>query len=376
MVRSSDAQAQGISVKCRSAREEAELAAFLDRLHLYADVVLERHLAEDGMRTLSLRLRPSSFAAWTPGFDTINLSSRLHADREEMANALKREILVAMLASPVMFDYPSADELLASIRIRRNIVLAGQHTALNFRTDAADRPEDCWQYDEDNGFVVRHGHSLIDALRKATQPDLSGRMYAFSCYRATEYVLLLGIAEELESANPDLLARLQLQCETRVIRSGQFHDVFLREYGAQETPLPLRYYVPGDRLWFRNPDDTSSDVTGYEGSWVIYLGGGLFTNFWKRECPYTLESKSIEIFHWRDALRQGGDGEWMVDEVVVEDRIRATQKNPAEMRRILGEMMRWREPKGCYGHGGCLDTTREYPRWICPDTGDIHLPLH
>src|SRR3546814_17994260 len=76
---------------------------------------------------------------------------------------------------------------------------------------------------------------------------------------------------------------LQRQWETRAIMSGQFHDVFLHEFGSMTEPLPPKYYIPGDRLWFRNPDEHSSNVEGYEGSWVFYVGDGLFTNFWKRD---------------------------------------------------------------------------------------------
>ncbi|MBL8490281.1 MAG: hypothetical protein JNM82_05825, partial [Rhodocyclaceae bacterium] len=48
---------------------------------------------------------------------------------------------------------------------------------------------------------------------------------------------------------------------------------------------------------------------------------------------------------------------------------------PAEVADILGHMERLREPKGCYGNGGCIDTTREYPRWVCPGTSDLVLPM-
>ncbi|OIP14174.1 MAG: hypothetical protein AUK50_12085 [Comamonadaceae bacterium CG2_30_57_122] len=58
----------------------------------------------------------------------------------------------------------------------------------------------------------------------------------------------------------------------RPIRSAEFHKVFLREQGSMESPLPPRYYVPGDRTWFLNPDDASAEASGFEGSWVMYLG--------------------------------------------------------------------------------------------------------
>ena len=93
-------------------------------------------------------------------------------------------------------------ELESAVRIRRRIVQAARKTALAFDTEHAERPEGYWTYDEERGFTILPGRSLIEGLRRATQPEASGQLYAFSCYRATEYVTVLGIAQELEEANP------------------------------------------------------------------------------------------------------------------------------------------------------------------------------
>ena len=156
--------------------------------------------------------------------------------------------------------------------------------------------------------------------------------------------------------------------------SGAFHDVFLHEYGSMAAPLPPKYYVPGDRLWFRNPDERSADVTGYEGSWVFYLGDGLFSNFWKRDAPFTLTAKCLEIYHWRHGVYLDAAGQPQMDENIVAERVRASQNDPAECGRILQRMLRLRDPKGVYRQGGCIDTTREYPRCILPGSADIRLP--
>ncbi|OHC68195.1 MAG: hypothetical protein A2045_06375 [Rhodocyclales bacterium GWA2_65_20] len=315
--------------------------------------------------------------AWVPGYDTTGIRERSRRDPQGQPRAecdLEREILIAMLAAPLDFEFPGCDEALACVRMRANIARAGARTALAFHTTKAERPEDYWVDDPERGFIVRPGKSLIEALRLATQPEASGMLYSFSCYRATEYVILLGIAQELATCNPPLFAQLQRQCETRVIRSAQFHDTFLIEYGSMEEPLPPQYYVPGDRLWFRNPDAASSDIIGYEGSWVFYLGGGLFSNFWKSDQPYTLASKCIEIYHWRHGARRDAGGEPAMDEDVVEARVRATQADPQAAAEIVARMMRLRDPKGIYAEGGCIDTTREYPRRVCPGTADLVLP--
>lgn len=77
--------------------------------------------------------------------------------------------------------------------------------------------------------MLKPGCALIPSLIKATQPDVSGKLYSFSCYRATEFVILLAIAQEVQHTNPDLLGRLQQQWQQCPIMSAQFHEVFLHE---------------------------------------------------------------------------------------------------------------------------------------------------
>ena len=320
-------------------------------------------------------LRYELQAAWMPQHNTLSLHQQLAQEAlSSDAMALEREIVVALLGSPLRFSFASLEALTSHVRVRRHMTLAARKTALAFKTEAAERPEDHWQYDEERGFTLKPGRCLIDALIAATQPEATGKLYDFSCYRATEYVILLGIAQELQTHHPDLLAQLQAINEVHAIRSGQFHDVYLVEYGSMAQPLPARYYVPGDRLWFRNPDERSSDVMGYEGSWVIYMGGGLFSNFWKRDQPFTLESKAIEIYHWRDGVHTNTQGQLQMDEGVVEQRVAQTLADPQAVQQVLSRMLRMRDAKGVYAEGGCLDTSRECPRSVSRDHCELVLP--
>lgn len=331
------------------------------------------HIAEKNRNTVALSLSPEWARRWAADHDTRHLCRHLNLDTRANSDDLEREILLAMLVSPVPFRFPNYQELASALKIRRNIVLNARMTALSFSTDAAERPPEYWRYDEDTGFTILPGKSLIGALQKATQPDESGKRYSFSCYRATEYVILLSIAQELSQCNPELYLNLQSQWEKKAIMSGRFHEVFLQEYGSMEEPLPAGFYVPGDRLWFRNPDEPSSDVTGYEGSWVFYLGNGQFTNFWAPETPYNLTTKCVEIYHWRNATRKDGAGELQMDEDRVEELVRASLRDQQEVERILEMMLRLREPKGVYRNGGCIDTSREFPRLVCPGSSDMAL---
>ena len=346
----------------------------LDARDLAAMVQTESGLDGQG-RWLRLWLAPCSTQAWAPGHDTMRLAETLGLATQTSAADLQREILLTLLMSPTGLDVPSPDELVSTIRIRRNIVQAARRTTLAFDTQAAERPEDCWTYHEDKGFTLLPGVPLIDALIKTTQPAVSGRLYSFSCYRATEYVILLGIAQELAQCNPELFERLQSLWQQRAIMSEEFHNVFLREQGSMDAPLPPLYYVPGDRVWFRNPDEASADACGFEGSWVMYLGGGEFTSFWKQGQPYTLTRKCVEIYHWRHGLYQDAQGESQIDEERIEPLIEATLANPVELARVMALMTRWREARGVYTEaGGCMDTTREFARWVRPGSTDMTIP--
>ncbi len=323
---------------------------------------------------VTFKLKDEYRKKWAPEWNTNRLYETLSLGGYQVKQDLDKEIVVAMLLATIPFTFPSYEEFFSAVQIRHHVVMAGHLAALNFDTDAAERPEDYWHYDEEAGFLLNAGQSIIDALIKATQPKDIESAYSFSCYRATEYVILLSIAQELKTVNPALLKRLEERSESRAIRSGEFHEVFLKEYGSIEQPFPMKYYVPGDRVWFRNPDSRSSDISGYEGSWVIYLGHNLFTNFWKRDQPFTLETKCIEVFHWKDGAYLDQDGELQMDESIVESCVAKTLADPVSYQKTLERMMRYRDPKGVYDQGGCIDTSRESPRLVCPHTSDIHIP--
>ena len=138
--------------------------------------------------------------------------------------------------------------------------------------------------------------------------------------------------------------------------------------------LPPKFYVPGDRTWFRNPDSHSSDAAGFEGSWVFYLGNNQFTNFWKREEVFTLTTKCVEIFHWQHGTYRDDSGRLQIVEARVAEFVGASLSNPYEVAEIMERMLRICDPSGIYADGGCIDISREYPRWVRPGTTDLVMP--
>ncbi len=310
----------------------------------------------------------------TPDFDTTGLAQALGLDVLRRAKDLELEILLAMARSPVTFVFPSVREFESAIRVRRFAAQAARQAELSFDTEGLERPREYWSYHPETSFTLLPEVSIIDALVHTIQPALSGVTYTFSCFRASEYILLLALALELREVNPGLHAQLETRWTRRAMMSEEFQSVFLREYGSQQAPIPLKYYVPGERIWFRNPHEPSSDVRGYEGSWLYYVGAGQFNNFWKRKTPYTLVTKCLEIYHWRHGLRADATGKLSIDESVVEQHVAESLLNPAEIARIMDLMMRYRDPGGVYAQGGCIDATREATRCLHTQTTDILIP--
>ncbi|MBM3386464.1 MAG: hypothetical protein FJY36_02160 [Betaproteobacteria bacterium] len=353
-------------------RDEAQFRLWLDELGLHQGVITHQLIAGADTPILC-QLDPCFRIQHMPLHDTLAIHQRWQQFHRQ-ALTLEQETVLALLAAPQTLTFADLPALQSHVRVRVHIAQAGRCTALAFKTQAAERPEAFWHYDEAHGFLLNPGCDLIEAIEAATQPEATGKLYDFSCYRATEYVILLGIARELRAHHPELYAQLQQTCERHAIRSGQFHEVFLIEYGSLQHPLPAHYYIPGDRLWFRNPDARSSDIEGYEGSWVIYLGQGQFSNFWERDRPFSLESKCLEVHHWRDGVCTTAQGQLEMDETQVARAVANTRNDPQALLAALDRMMRLRDPQGVYAEGGCIDASREFPRSVSRHHGQLVLP--
>jgi hypothetical protein len=65
-----------------------------------------------------------------------------------------------------------------------------------------------------------------------------------------------------------------------------------------------------------------------------------------------------------------------MDESVVEACMVDTLRNPTKLKWVLQRMMKMRDPKGVYADGGCLDSTREYPKQIFPGISELNLPRY
>jgi hypothetical protein len=238
--------------------------------------------------------------------------------------------------------------------------------------------EDDWLDNEativdEGAFILRSGESLVEALEAALCPEVTGKRYSFSCREASEYLMLYGLTKELETSNPSLLEKITAQGRSKPLIADDFNEAFLFERGSRERPFPKHCYVPGGRVWFKNPDEQSVEADGFEGSWVCYLGAGEFVNLWDKNKPYSIEKKCIEIYHWRHGVNTLESGSVAMDEHIVDEKMQATFSDAEETRRILALMMEYRAPPGVYGTGGCIDMSRDSLKWVCEGTSNIQI---
>jgi hypothetical protein len=294
-----------------------------------------------------------------PDFDTANITTFLRTHQPNRDRALISEIILAMALSPDVVYFGSEQELKSNLRMRCTVVQVASRTELNFDTSSITRPQAYWIYTKENGFLLRQGVSLADGLERALCPDVSGFTYAFSCQRASEYLILYAVVCELQRVNKTGLNDIEQQWRKRALTGDDFLFRFLGERGTRENPIPMRYYIPGDRIWFKNPDDHSSDIEGFEGSWVIYLGSGRFCNLWDCQSPYTLEEKCLEIFYWSKSTAVNDSGVLFMNEDLVKEQVNKALNDPDLSRSILEKMMVYRDPTGVYADGGCIDLSRD-----------------
>ncbi|MFN6136944.1 MAG: hypothetical protein ACK480_00410, partial [Planctomycetota bacterium] len=84
------------------------------------------HAGQHGWRFC---LSKEAFTNWTPNYNTLMLSERLCSFFGKSASELiDQETVLAMLASPLCFAYPSLEEFESSARIRVNIAQAASKT--------------------------------------------------------------------------------------------------------------------------------------------------------------------------------------------------------------------------------------------------------
>lgn len=340
----------------------------IKKLNKYQDVVI-LYKIDSEKPFIRYKMNEKFLKKYAPQFDTLRLNQKLGLDP---VKDLEQEIIYSMLLSSEPFMYPTYEEFESALNIRINIVKNSEKSFLNFDCSEIDRPKEYWVFNEEKGgWLLKKDKSLLEALRKTITPPNDSKGYAFSCYRATEYVLLLSLVEELDKVNNNLYEKIENCFMNRVIKSKEFHETFLRDHGYDHKPLPILYFVPGDRVYFKNPDSKSSDVLGYEGSWMIYLGNNKFKNFWQTDNNFSLEDKLVEAYTYSLCTYEDENGKLQIDDPLTYVKLEEIKKNKKRYNKLVSRYMRYRDLGKEYKNGGGIDRYSEIFKYVHPETSDI-----
>lgn len=179
------------------------------------------------------------------------------------AGSLERTILERMAAGQDTYRFKSPDELRFELSLRRAIVNAAEElsrSGLNFRVF---RKSFCntayWVRHPDGGFSVKPGVSPADAILDIYK---NGHKYGTECATAMQIVYYRAL--------------LDVFCKDYFDRN--FRDIYLMNWHRLSPEIsrtgrlyPVKDFLPGDRLYFANPD-VDPATPYWQGENVIDMG--------------------------------------------------------------------------------------------------------
>lgn len=229
----------------------------------------------------------------------------------------KKEIVLALMQHGRLTEFSgkacTADALKSHVAIRQNTVAWAEQLAWGWPDGGAAYWNPAFWTPESPAPLQGVQVSIHDTF-------LQQSLYAIGCYTATKLVMAQGILDYYARIAPDvaqvraLEARLmQDNAPLRNVEPGAMWD-FEPDYDPQDTGRPgkllqiqygvaPRNFVPGDWAYFYNTDPITYQKTGYEGSNAIYIGRGLFDDYYKdHNYRYTYREKMHEVYQWRHGV--------------------------------------------------------------------------
>ncbi|NEU32028.1 protein-glutamine gamma-glutamyltransferase [bacterium LRH843] len=177
---------------------------------------------------------------------------------------IERTIIKWMIDDPTVHSYSSMDELVFDVKLRKNIIASARamnQSHVQFVVFAHSRCNaHYWQLTRLGGFQLRHDVNPADAIRDIF---LNSSLYGFEC--ATAMVIIYYDAV-LSLIGDDLFNRL-------------FQDIYLYSWHTDSDlgieAIHTRHYLPGDIVYFNNPD-FSPKHSEFRGENAVLLEDGTF----------------------------------------------------------------------------------------------------
>jgi hypothetical protein len=229
----------------------------------------------------------------------------------------KKEILLAMMqrGRQTAFSGPActADALKDQVGVRQNIVAWTESAEWAW----VDGRRSKWNPKYWSAGNYKSQHPLQEALSNVfVQPD----KYFFGCYTATKLLVAYTVLDYYDRVKHDERTT-QLLVRRLLIDKDPLSNIepgnmwfFETDYNAVTSnrvgklirltdSVPQDNFIPGDWVYFMNPDKISARKNGYEGANAIYLGRGLFSDYYNdNHHRFTFREQLDEVYQWRHGV--------------------------------------------------------------------------
>lgn len=317
----------GVSFKCGMKdlkKIEAEMGAYLESIKVDRSFYV---------KTLDKKSDTLVYTLNTPAddYNTINLKeSKVYqiADEEvqmpvgpeafkTVKTVSRKEIVMALFqhGRQTRFEgsHCSAEFFIDHVGIRQNTVLWAQDLE--------------WQWPEGgpafwNKKYWNKGtpHENVSVVEAFMDMFWNQKEYGIGCYTATKMVMVQGILDYYARVRPNpkalekVIARLYSDKDPLVNVEPRKMWSFEKDFDMNEINQPGKIlvmhervkatnFVPGDWTYLLNTDPVSWEKTGYEGSNAVYLGNGLFDDYYNdNNHSYTYKRKLDEVYNWRHGV--------------------------------------------------------------------------
>lgn len=142
--------------------------------------------------------------------------------------------------------------------------------------------------------------------------------YKIGCYTATKAIYIQSFLDTYSHSFPKDYAKVEMALNrnsepfvgVEPNEMWYFEDDYSPDISTEYGKIlgivnvdSSKNFVPGDWVYMRNTDEKSNKKTGYEGSNTIYLGSGLFSDYYEdHKGAYPYERKLDEVFQWRNGV--------------------------------------------------------------------------
>lgn len=183
------------------------------------------------------------------------------------AGSVEQAILTKMLDSNLYYRYDSLEQLQFELLMRKEIIAASyalNSSGMSFQTfrNVKANPQ-FWQVTREGGWRLKPGVSPSSAINDIFT---NGRSYGTECATAMVILYYKALLNIFGPASFDqLFTNIHLM-------NWHYIDRRLREIGLMSSAGD---FLPGDRLYIRNPD-VNPETPQWQGENVIDLGGGRY----------------------------------------------------------------------------------------------------